>query len=383
MRLAIAASHPIQYYAPLFRELAGRMDVHVFYAHRASPEQQAAAGFGTAFDWDVDLLAGYEHSFVANVAARPGIDHFGGCDTPEIGARLAEGQFDALLVFGWNLKSSVQAVWAARRRGLPVMVRGDSQLQTPRSQLKRLAKELLYPRLLRVFDAALYVGQRSRAYYEHYGFPAERLFFAPHCVDNTWFAERATVEARNRLRTDLGVAEAERIILFAGKLLPFKRPLDVVRAAARLQRQALPVRVVVAGSGELAPAMLATAKTEGVKLDLLGFQNQSRMPAAYAAADVLMLPSDGRETWGLVCNEALACGRPIVVSDAAGCAEDLAGDGQAGAVFAVGDIGQAAMALQRVLAKPPTAEAIAGRSRAYSLAAAARGVEAAMKDLAR
>jgi glycosyltransferase involved in cell wall biosynthesis len=165
--------------------------------------------------------------------------------------------------------------------------------------------------------------------------------------------------------------------------LPFKRPLDVVRAAARLQRQALPVRVVVAGSGELAPAMLATAKTEGVKLDLLGFQNQSRMPAAYAAADVLMLPSDGRETWGLVCNEALACGRPIVVSDAAGCAEDLAGDGQAGAVFAVGDIGQAAMALQRVLAKPPTAEAIAGRSRAYSLAAAARGVEAAMKDLAR
>jgi glycosyltransferase involved in cell wall biosynthesis len=378
MRLAIATSHPIQYYAPLFRELAGRLDTHVFYAHRASPEQQAAAGFGAAFDWDVDLTSGYESSYLTNIAARPGTDHFRGCDTPEIGARLSEGRFDALLVFGWGLKSSVQAVWAAKRLGMPVLVRGDSQLQTPRSTFKRWGKELLYPRLLRVFDAALYVGERSRAYYEHYRYPAERLFFSPHCVDNDWFAQRATPQARAELRGALGIGDEERVVLFAGKLQPFKRAGDVVKASAVLARQGLPVRVLVAGSGETAESLRASAADLGVKLHLLGFQNQSQMPAAYAAADALMLPSE-HETWGLVCNEALACSRPIIVADAVGCAEDLASDGEVGSVFRTGDVEAAAVELERKLRSPPSPSAFGQRCRDYSLAAAADGVIAALE----
>ena len=382
MRLAVVSSHPIQYYAPLCRELAGRIDLHVFFAHRATPQQQADAGFGTAFDWDVDLTAGYEHSFLRNIAARPGTDHFGGCDTPEISARLKDGGFDALLVFGWGLKSFAQAIWAAKRLGLPVLVRGDSQLVTQRSALKRAGKALLYPALLRAFDAALYVGARSKAYYQHYRFPAERLFFSPHCVDNAWFAERATSHARRRLRTRLGIGEAEKVVLFAGKLQPFKRPLDVIEACARLSTQGLAAHLVVAGSGELAGAMEARAAALGVSLHMLGFQNQTQMPDAYAAADVLMLPSNGSETWGLVCNEALACGRPILVSDQVGCAEDLAADGRAGQVFPMGDIESAAMALRRLLAEPPTASAIAARSAEYSLAAAADGVITALQSVA-
>lgn len=380
MRLAIATSHPIQYYAPLFRELTKSVDLEVFYAHKATPAQQAAAGFGQAFDWDIDLTSGYSHRFLNNVAMRPGVDHFGGCDTPEIGARLAEGRFDALLVFGWNLKSSIQAVLAAKRRGLPVMVRGDSQLGTPRSTLKRWGKELLYPPLLRAFDAALYVGSRSRRYYEHYRYPAERLFASPHCVDTAWFAERATAQARAALRAEIGAADDERIVLFAGKLLPFKRPLDVIEATAAAGDRR---RVMVAGSGELAEALSARAAELAVPLTLLGFQNQSRMPAVYAAADVLMLPSDGRETWGLVCNEALACGRPILVSDAAGCAEDLAGDGEAGKIYEMGDIAAAGRALGELLSQPRSAKAIAERSRRHSLSAAAEGVLTAMKALTR
>ena len=105
MHLAIIASHPIQYHAPLFRELARRLDLTVFYAHRASPMDQARAGFGVGFDWDVDLLSGYEHVFLRNAAKRPGLDRFRSCDTPQIAARLAEGRFDAVLVMGWQLKA--------------------------------------------------------------------------------------------------------------------------------------------------------------------------------------------------------------------------------------------------------------------------------------
>ena len=71
--LAILSTHPIQYHAPWFRGLAARpdLDVHVYFCHKATPQEQARAGFGVEFDWDVDLLAGYPHSFLKNIA-KPG-----------------------------------------------------------------------------------------------------------------------------------------------------------------------------------------------------------------------------------------------------------------------------------------------------------------------
>ena len=103
----------------------------------------------------------------------------------------------------------------------------------------------------------------------------------------------------------------------------------------------------MAGSGELEAHVEAAAAASGVPLHLLGFRNQTEMPAAYAAADCLVLPSDGRETWGLVANEALACGRPIIVSDACGCAPDLGCDGRAGRTFPMGDTEALARAIGR------------------------------------
>ncbi len=67
--LAVVVSHPIQYYAPIFRELARRVDLHVFYGQSLSPDQQARAGFGSPFEWDVDLLSGYQSTFLHNAAA--------------------------------------------------------------------------------------------------------------------------------------------------------------------------------------------------------------------------------------------------------------------------------------------------------------------------
>jgi glycosyltransferase involved in cell wall biosynthesis len=379
IRLAVVVSHPIQYYAPIFRELARRVDLHVFFAQSLSPAQQAAAGFGQAFDWDVDLLSGYPSTFLKNVAARPGPDHFLGCDTPEIGARLKRGGFDALLVFGWYLKSMVQAVWAAKSLGIPVIVRGDSHLDTPRGPLKRAAKAAAYPLMLRAFDAALYVGARSRAYYEHYHYPPSRLFFSPHCVDAAWFAARATPDRGRALRSRLGIAAQEKVVLFAGKLIPLKRPLDIVDACASADGAG--PHLVVAGAGELEAAVRQRAAAMGVRLHLLGFQNQTEMPAVYAAADVLVLASD-RETWGLVANEALACGVPIIVSDTVGCAPDLAGDGAAGRIFPLGDTSALARAIGEVLHSPPSPEGIAAKSSAYTLGVALEGVERALAAVA-
>jgi glycosyltransferase involved in cell wall biosynthesis len=379
MRLAIVASHPIQYYAPIFRMLDRRLDLEVFYAHRATPADQANAGFGTAFDWDVDLLSGYRSCFMTNVAERPTTASFFGCDTPEIFQHIRKGTFDAVLVLGWYLKSFIQAIAAAKRAGIPVLIRGDSQLMMPSSRIKALFKRLIYPPALRIFNAALYVGRRSREYFESYAYPRNRLFYSPHCVDTEWFCERGSVEAGAALREREGIGKKEAVVLFAGKLIPFKRPLDVVEAAACLVNGGRRVTVMVAGSGPLEEMMRHRAAQIGVKLALLGFRNQTEMPACYAACDVLVLPSTRRETWGLVANEALACGRPIVVSDAVGCAPNLAADGVVGRTFPLGNYRRLAEEIAAVLDAPPPLAAIKSRSKEYNIDAACDGIIKALE----
>jgi glycosyltransferase involved in cell wall biosynthesis len=380
-RLAVLTSHPIQYYGPLFRELAKELDVHVFFAHRATPQEQARAGFGTAFEWDVDITSGYSHSFLENVARHTGTDYFLGCDTPEIGRRLREGRFDGLLLMGWHLKSYLQALFAAKRMGLPVMVRGDSHLATPLSRFRAAVKLLAYRRFLRLFDAALYVGNRSKAYYRYYGYPANRLFFSPHCVDAERFATDATTEARARVRRRLGIAPEARVLLFAGKLVPSKRPLDVAVAAAKARARGLEIELLVAGEGELNRDLASAARSAGTPFHALGFCNQAEMPSVYAAADCLVLPSSGQETWGLVANEALACGRPIIVSDACGCGPDLASDPAVGRVFPLGDVDALSRAVEEMTKTPPATSAIAAVSHRYSLRAAVSGIATALATL--
>jgi glycosyltransferase involved in cell wall biosynthesis len=383
LRLAVVGSHPVQYYAPLFRALAGRLDLTVFYAHRATPADQARAGFGVGFDWDLDLLSGYDHEFLENVARRPGLDRFLGVDTPQIVGRLRAGRFDAVLLMGWHLKCFHQALWAAMRLHLPVLMRGDSHLDTPRAAWKRWAKAMAYPVFLRRFDAALVVGQRNRAYWRRYGYPEPRIFDAPHCVDNDWFAAHATRAARSELRARLGVAPNVKLALFAGKLVSFKRPLDLVEATAQVRAAGAEIEILVAGAGPLEPDLRARAAALGIPLHVLGFCNQTEMPAAYAAADLLVLPSDGRETWGLVVNEALACGRPILISDAVGCAPDMAAQLGDGAIFPMGDIRALAARLREALASPPNIELIEGVKAAFSLGLAVDGVIAAAYSVSR
>src|SRR3974390_899029 len=220
MRLAVASSHPIQYHSPFFCELAKRLDLMGFYAHRATPTDQGDAGFDVPFEWDTDLFSGYAYEFLWNVSGRPSLDRFDGCDTPEISERLRLGRFDALLVPGWHRKSFLQAIVGAKRLGLATLVRGDSHLGTPRSWAKRAAKGIVYPPFLRVFSAALYVGKQSYEDWTHYGFPKARLFSSPHCVDTERFARSATPEARIQIRGQLAIRPDARVVLFAGKSLP-------------------------------------------------------------------------------------------------------------------------------------------------------------------
>jgi len=366
LRIGFLVSHPIQYYAPIFRELAKRCDLTVFFAHRQTAAGQARAGYGVAFEWDVDLLSGYQSRFLTNVARQPSTDAFAGCDTPGIAEEIAHGRFDAFVVPGWGLRSYLQAVRACRRAKVPVLVRGDSQLASQRGGAIRLAKALIFPRFLKRFDGFLYVGRRNREYLEHYGVAADRLFFSPHCIDNEAFRRASEAACRTEA--------PRRRILFVGKLVESKRPFDLLRAAALIQGRGGQVEVAFAGAGEAEAGLKRAAADARIDATFHGFVNQSELPAVYAAADAIVSPSV--ETWGLVVNEAMACGVPAVVSDAVGCGPDLIEEGRTGMIFPLDDIPALARAIEAVLAFDParSREAIAARMAVYSPNRTAQGI---------
>jgi glycosyltransferase involved in cell wall biosynthesis len=243
--------------------------------------------------------------------------------------------------------------------------------------------------LLRQFDGFLTVGQRNREYLEHFGVSADKIFFAPHFVDNEWFAAKAERGMRSaELRQQWGADERTFVALFAGKFIAKKRPLDLLRAVATFNRQPSTANVlpVFVGAGELEAELREFATREKLRAHFAGFKNQSELPAVYAAADALVLPSDGGETWGLVVNEALACGTPVIVSDAVGCAPDLIEAGATGFTFPLGEATALAARLQQMVVLRASghsfAPALAAKLQTYSLERAVAGTLAAGQTLA-
>jgi len=340
-RVGIVDTHPIQYHTPWYRALAARSDleVEILYCHQASSRDQAEAGFGVEFDWDISLLDGYPSEFLPNVASRPGLT-FWGLDTPELAKRILNRQYDAIVLSGWHYKSAWQAIRACRKTGTPVLVRSDSHLNTPRNPLKAKMKWPFYRMFIPRLDVCLPVGTWSRDYFLHYGARPERVFQLPHIVDSDRIASEAAgwTEKRSELRRKWNLAEDEVVYVFAGKFIEKKRPLDFVRAIAQARRMGARVSGLIVGDGFLRPVCEAAAKESNAPVRFAGFLNQREIIQAYVAADAMVLPSDGRETWGLVVNEAMVCGKPCFLTDQVGCGPDLIDEGRTGAIYPCGDV---------------------------------------------
>ena len=390
-RLAIIVTHPIQYLVPLYRELASRMDIEVLYCHQQDAKGQAAAGFGVEFEWDTPLEEGYPYRWLRNTARHPGLGSYWGTNAPELATTISKECFDAVWVNGWNHRCYQQATFHGRRHGLPVLCRGDSQLGMTGSQWKRGVKKIVYPGALRRYAAHLTVGQRNREYLRHYGVPRNRLFPMPHFVDTEYFSSSAVVEraagARERLRREWKLADGDFIFLFVGKMIPKKRPLDFIRACMNLANRAVEdrVRAVLVGDGPMRACLeKAAADSEG-RVVFAGFRNQSELPACYVAADALVLPSEASETWGLVVNEAMACGLPVIASDAVGCVPDMVEDGFTGFSYPVGNIERLENSMVELIALLKDRDLSPGleeTTRRHSVTSAADGLQQALNSIA-
>lgn len=339
MRLAFVVSHPIQYYVPLYRMLALQpgLEIKVFFTWHGGGAATFDRGFQRTVAWDIPLTEGYEHEVVPNRALDPGTHHFWGLRNSTLLGRLLEWNPDVVHVTGYAYASHLRVLQQLARLRIPVLFRGDSHLLDGRSGIRWWLKRAVLRQVYSWPKAFLYVGQANRAYYRACGVSEKRLFHCPHSIDVDRFAQpHESLEIAARAwRRELGLGDATRVLLYVGKFEPKKCPVELMAACSTWP--AGDWRLILVGDGELGGIVRARAVADPGRFRVLPFQNQSRMPVVYRLGDAFVLPSVEQETWGLAVNEALASGRPVLVSNRVGCAADVVQPGQNGAVFPVGD----------------------------------------------
>jgi glycosyltransferase involved in cell wall biosynthesis len=419
--LAILTTHPIQYQVPLWQMLAadGRVPFEVWYLSEHATRVSRDVEFGKEFAWDIDMLKGYRYRILKTRAGATPNTFWRSRITESLPNRFRETKTKVLWVNGWQVAGYWQAVWAAHRAGVEVWMRGESNAlrgrpaaagrqddkttglrdQSPvvSSQwssgqghglgaLKRRAKRLMLGQLFKRVDQFLCIGTANRELYRSYGVPESNLHMAMYAVDNERFARQAEAirgsasalgygaTGRPMIRSQWGIPKDAFCVLFCGKFIPKKHPMDLVKAAQLLlaSHPDLKLHLLFAGSGELGAALRAACNvvfdadtsqrsevigqrseignlksipdnresiTDNAKptATFAGFLNQTEVSRAYVAADCLVLPSDYDETWGLVVNEAMSGGLPCIISDRCGCAPDVGRMGR-NTVFSFGKI---------------------------------------------
>jgi glycosyltransferase involved in cell wall biosynthesis len=388
-RVAYLVSHPIQYQAPLLQRLAVHPEIslHVYYMDdqgaRGTPDRE----FGLPVRWDLPLLDGYTWTLLRNRSPWPEADHALRFVHPEIAGILRRERYDALIVHGYAHLTEWLAFFGAWASRTPVLLRGESTLLGRRPPWVAAAKRFALGFLLRRIRGALAIGTLNREFYAGYGVPEDRIFWVPYAVDNARFGAEARRwrASRAALRESLGLPPERPVLLYVGKLIPRKRPLDLLAAYASLAADH-PAAVVFVGEGSERPALEAAIARHGLAgVTITGFVNQGDITRYYAAADLLVLPSE-HEPWGLVLNEGMCFGLPVVASDAVGAAPDLVHNEDNGFIYPVGDVAALARVLRRLLTDPDRRRAMGTRSQevvaSFSYEADIEGILAALRRVA-
>jgi glycosyltransferase involved in cell wall biosynthesis len=394
--LAILTTHPIQYQVPLWKGLAkrGNIPFKVFYMSDQGLQARFDPGFGKSLFWDIDLLGDYEWEFLDTYRTTRS-DSFWWLQLKR-GFRRTLRQIGAnvLWIQGWQVAAYWQAVFEARRAGTEVWLRAETNARSNASRIGRQFKRLLLRRLLYRVDRFLHIGEANRQFYLEQGVASDRLAAAPYCVDNVRFAAAAAVARteRDRIRQEWQIPSEAFCFLFAGKFLAKKRPFDLVEAARRIQHtsQGKKIHLLWVGTGELDDDLRRACnvcfdaeQTERVNFrrhsaptaSFIGFLNQSEISRAYVAADCLVLPSDARETWGLVVNEAMASGLPCVVSDGCGCVEDLITPIRPDLCYPAGDIAALVRAMTAAITDTPPLQLLRAQISKYDVSKTIDAVE--------
>lgn len=330
-KLAIFATHPVQYLVPIWRGLASisGLDVTVFYFSDHNIRGTVDPGFGVPVAWDMPLLKGYESIFISRDAD---LSHPHSVRIPDAVSLLRKGNYDCILIQGYTHWFEWQLIRAAKRLGIKIIIRGEFADFGKKSFFKRIVRDLYLRWFYSHVEKFCYIGEVAKKHLLRHGISSEKLFFSPYSVDTALFESQKIIFDRVNSRTKLGLNDNHFVFLFSGKLIQRKEPLLLIEAISKIQQKDN-VALIIVGDGQLRESVIKMGVSVlGNRFLFQGFVNQSQIGEFFSAADAFVLPSN-YETWGLVVNEAMQFGLPTIVSDYVGCWADLVIEGKTGFVF--------------------------------------------------
>jgi 1,2-diacylglycerol 3-alpha-glucosyltransferase len=275
-------------------------------------------------------------------------------------AVLSELRPEVVAVPGWHDRCALAALKWCCDEGVPTVVMSDT---TPWDYKRKWWREAVKRRIVGCFGAALVAGRPHKDYMVKLGMPAERVFLGYDAVDNDYFAAKAEKSRKQKAESRTKFGLPENYFLASARFVEKKNLSRLIQAYARYRELAVardhgqqttdnrPWDLVLLGDGALRPDLCHLISD--LRLDacvhLPGFKQYGELPVYYGLAKAFIHAST-TEQWGLVVNEAMASGLPVLVSHRCGCAADLVQEGRNGFTFDPCNVGQLAQLMLKVSA---------------------------------
>ena len=368
-RVTIVAPTCLYYQVSLFKALAAhpRIDLTVYFcSDEAVRARDIVKLYRTEDKWGVEneLLEGYKYEFLANFSPRPSylIWPFGLINLG-IWNKIKNNRPHVVIVMGWTNITWWVTIFASRYYRVPFLYMNDANVQAEEAQptWKSWIKKLLLGRVyFKLAAGFLSSGTANDILYGYYGVPQEKVVpFAYSLVHEAFLPVAEELNSKRMdLRAELGISQDSFVILYCGRFVKQKGALDLLAAYSQICTPNS--ELILVGDGEFRGPLenyVADKKLDSVRF--FGFQDRQEIGKFYAVSDVLVLPS-WRETWGMVVNEALCFGLPVIVSDQVGARDDLVLEGQNGFTFPVKDPSALAQQIKRLMDMPDQERRIMG-----------------------
>jgi glycosyltransferase involved in cell wall biosynthesis len=353
-RLVILSEIIAPYRIPVFNALARHegIDLHVIFLAESDPELRDWLVYKDEIHFSYQVLPSWRQRVGGyNLLLNRGLK-----------AALQKAAPDVLLCGGYNYLASWLAMrWAGRNRR-PFILWVESTEQDFRSRNWMI--EFLKKKFLSGCSAFVVPGKSSFHYVKSYGARDEQIFIAPNAVDTEFFAQRAASIRQDAATQRQKLQLPQRFFLFVGRLVSEKGIFDLLDAYGKLALELrAAVGLVFVGDGTARAELVRRARRiDSGEVQCTGFVHREQLASYYALAEVFVFPTHS-DPWGLVVNEAMACGLPVISSDAAGCAQDLVTDNWNGRIVRSGDVAQLASAMQELGADSALRVQMGNRSR--------------------
>jgi glycosyltransferase involved in cell wall biosynthesis len=347
-RVGVLLLHNIMapYRYPLFRALAAQPDIDltVWFMSRSAKNRRWRHGVGEELGFKYAVLPNIEFNYSSR-------DLFTYIVNYTFPWRYSQRSFDVLISAGW-LDFAAQVGFVLSKLLHRKFILWSESTPNEPSWRRSVAMPLVRT-MVRGADEYIAVGTRSRQYLEMLGAPRPRVFTAFSTVDVDHF-RRVSAQARpsrNRRKVELGITRG-RVLLYCGQFIERKGLRYLLEAFAMVKREYQDIALALVGYGPQRSMLLEqTARLGMSDVHILDHVEVRDIPAMYALADIFVLPSL-EETWGLVANEAMACGLPVILTDCVGSSVDLVRDGRNGYVVPAADPASIADRCLRLLRDP-------------------------------